>query len=304
MKNKRLKISENERGLRLDVALATLLDMPRASVQKAIKSGHVTLNGIPLKASYKLNGSEEIDYSLPEEEGSDLVAYDLPLDILFEDEYLLIVNKPSGLVVHPAYGHKSDTLVNALIAHSAKLSDVNGPYRPGIVHRLDKNTSGLLIVCKNNEVHERIARLLQERKIQREYTALVMGYLAEDAGMIKTYLTRSKTNYQKMENTPATGKLAISRFAVVERFRGYMLMRVNLETGRTHQIRAHMEFLNTPIVGDDLYGKNNTKLYNKGQLLHASHLRFTHPYTQKEVSVTSPLPDYFTKVLTKLRQDL
>jgi 23S rRNA pseudouridine1911/1915/1917 synthase len=206
--------------------------------------------------------------------------------------------------VHPSFGHKKETLVHALLARGDKYSDVNGVFRPGIVHRLDKETSGLLIVCKNNEVHNKIAKLLKKREITRRYTALVRGKVREEAGVIKTYLTRSKDNFKKMANTPATGKLAISHFKVKERFKGYMLLEVELETGRTHQIRAHLEFINTPIVGDALYGLKKDPLYSKGQLLHASYLAFTHPYTGELVEVSAELPDYFTKVLRRLQKDL
>ncbi len=300
----KIKVTSEYKNIRVDVALAALLNVPRATIQKVIKDDGVTYNDVPLKASYKLKGDETLMYTPPRDDISDLVPYDFPLDIVYEDDDLLIVNKPSGLVVHPAFGHKSDTLVNALIAHNLKLSDINGTYRPGIVHRLDKDTSGLIIVCKNNEVHEKVAKLLKNHAIKREYTALVLGHLVEDAGVVKTYLTRSKTNYQKMANSPTTGKLAITHFTVIERFNRYMLMRLNLETGRTHQIRAHLEFLNTPVIGDALYGQNNTKLYNKGQLLHAGHLEFVHPITKKVVSVHAPLPAYFENILIKLRSNL
>ncbi len=301
---KLIKIPSTAKNKRLDVVLAELLDVPRAQVQQVIKAGNVTLFGNALKASYKVNGDEEISYTPLEVITDDLTPYDFKLDIVYEDEHLVIVNKPAGLVVHPSYGHKDDTLVNALIARYQELSDVNGPFRPGIVHRLDKETSGLLIVCKNNEVHNKLAALLKKHEITRIYYALVQGNLHEEAGVIKTYLTRSKENYQKMTNTPATGKLAITHFEVQERFQQYMLLKVKLETGRTHQIRAHMEFINTPVVGDRLYGKNNLKLYNKGQLLHAGELSFKHPITKKEVRFTAPLPKYFNDVLKKLRQDL
>lgn len=301
---KKIIISENYAGKRVDVVLAELLMIPRAQVQHAIKSGNVTLFGTPLKASYKVSEGEEISFIEAPVTTDDLVPFSFTLDIVFEDEYLLVINKPAGLVVHPSYGHKADTLVNALIARYTDLSDVNGPFRPGIVHRLDKETSGLLIVCKNNEVHNKLAKLLKNHEIKRKYYALAVGNLHEDAGVIKTYLNRSKTNFQKMEATPNTGKLAITHFKVKERFKGYMLLEVLLETGRTHQIRAHLEYIKTPVVGDRLYGENNLKLYNKGQLLHAGGLSFVHPMTGKEVSVSAPLPTYFEEVLINLRKGL
>lgn len=304
MENKLLKVDFEHSGKRADVVLSSLLSITRAQVQKMIKDGDIKLNGTSVKASYRIEGGEEFSVTIREKEAPNLTPYEIELDVRYEDEYLLVVNKPAGLVVHPSFGHKKETLVHALLARGDKYSDINGVFRPGIVHRLDKETSGLLIVCKNNEVHNKIAKLLKKREITRRYTALVRGKVREEAGVIKTYLTRSKDNFKKMANTPATGKLAISHFKVKERFKGYMLLEVELETGRTHQIRAHLEFINTPIVGDALYGLKKDPLYSKGQLLHASYLAFTHPYTGELVEVSAELPDYFTKVLRRLQKDL
>lgn len=304
MENKLLKVDFEHSGKRADVVLSSLLSITRAQVQKMIKDGDIKLNGTSVKASYRIEGGEEFSVTIREKEAPNLTPYEIELDVRYEDEYLLVVNKPAGLVVHPSFGHKKETLVHALLARGDKYSDVNGVFRPGIVHRLDKETSGLLIVCKNNEVHNKIAKLLKKREITRRYTALVRGKVREEAGVIKTYLTRSKDNFKKMANTPATGKLAISHFKVKERFKGYMLLEVELETGRTHQIRAHLEFINTPIVGDALYGLKKDPLYSKGQLLHASYLAFTHPYTGELVEVSAELPDYFTKILRRLQKDL
>jgi 23S rRNA pseudouridine1911/1915/1917 synthase len=304
MENKLLKVDFEHSGKRADVVLSSLLSITRAQVQKMIKDGDIKLNGTSVKASYRIEGGEEFSVTIREKEAPNLTPYEIELDVRYEDEYLLVVNKPAGLVVHPSFGHNKETLVHALLARGDKYSDVNGVFRPGIVHRLDKETSGLLIVCKNNEVHNKIAKLLKKREITRRYTALVRGKVREEAGVIKTYLTRSKDNFKKMANTPATGKLAISHFKVKERFKGYMLLEVELETGRTHQIRAHLEFINTPIVGDALYGLKKDPLYSKGQLLHASYLAFTHPYTGELVEVSAELPDYFTKVLRRLQKDL
>lgn len=304
MENKLLKVDFEHSGKRADVVLSSLLSITRAQVQKMIKDGDIKLNGTSVKASYRIEGGEEFSVTIREKEAPNLTPYEIELDVRYEDEYLLVINKPAGLVVHPSFGHKKETLVHALLARGDKYSDVNGVFRPGIVHRLDKETSGLLIVCKNNEVHNKIAKLLKKREITRRYTALVRGKVREEAGVIKTYLTRSKDNFKMMANTPATGKLAISHFKVKERFKGYMLLEVELETGRTHQIRAHLEFINTPIVGDALYGLKKDPLYSKGQLLHASYLAFTHPYTGELVEVSAELPDYFTKVLRRLQKDL
>ena len=302
--NKTILIPESEKGKRIDVVLAELLGLPRAQVQKSIKEELVLRGELALKASYKVSGGETVTYSDVSMTTDDLVPYEMKLDILYEDAYLLVINKPAGLVVHPSFGHKDDTLVNALIARQGPLSDINGAFRPGIVHRLDKETSGLLVVCKNNDVHTKVAKLLKDRKMKRHYLALVVGALHEDAGVIKTYLARSKKNYQKMENTPSTGKLAITHFKVRARYEGYMLLDVELDTGRTHQIRAHMEFLNTPVVGDRLYGTNNLKLYKEGQLLHAARLVFPHPYTGQIIDVSAPLPAYYENVIKRLEKDL
>lgn len=298
-----IKVSDEHINERLDVVLSSLLNSSRAQVQKMIKDGDVTLFGAKVKASYRITGNEEFKVIIREKKALDLTPYKLELDVRYEDEYLLVVNKPAGLVVHPSFGHNHQTLVHALLARGDEYSDVNGVFRPGIVHRLDKDTSGLLIVCKNNEVHNKISRLLQKHEITRRYSALVRGKLSEEAGVIRTYLTRSKENYQKMENTPATGKLAITHFKVKERFKGYMLLEVDLETGRTHQIRAHLEFINTPLVGDKLYGLKKDPLYDRGQLLHASYLAFIHPYTKEKVEVRAELPTYFSKVLARLQKD-
>lgn len=302
--SKTIQIPYADKGKRIDVVLAEILGAPRAQVQKAMKEELVLRDEIALKASYRVSGGETITYRDVTVTTDDLTPYAYKLDIVYEDDYLLVINKPAGLVVHPSFGHKDDTLVNALIARHAPLSNVNGPFRPGIVHRLDKETSGLLVVCKNNDVHTKVAKLLQERKMKRHYLALVVGSLHEDAGVIKTYLARSKKNYQKMENTPNTGKLAITHFKVKTRYNGFMLLDLELDTGRTHQIRAHMEFLNTPVVGDRLYGTNNLKLYKEGQLLHAARLVFPHPYTGKIIDVTAPLPLYYENVIKRLEKDL
>lgn len=300
---KTILVDEASNNLRIDVFLAPQLGMPRSQVQRLIKEGFVRVHDSLAKASYKVRTGEVIDV-LIEERNLDLKPFYSKLDIAYEDEYLLVINKPAGLVVHPAFGHNDDTLVNALVAHNMSLSDVGGTFRPGIVHRLDKNTSGLLIVCKNNEVHNKMAKLIKDHQVVRRYTALVKGNLTESSGKITTYLRRSKTNYQKMENNPSEGKLAISTFEVKERFNGYLLLEVELKTGRTHQIRAHMEYIGTPVVGDDLYGKNNRDLYKNGQLLHAGELVFIHPYTNEKLVITAPLPDYFNDILTKLRTNL
>lgn len=301
MKKKTYKVEIIEKSIRLDLYLAELLNISRAQVQKLIKDEAVTLNGNLVKASAKVFSNDEICVTEIEVETFDLEPYPIPLDIVFEDEYIVVINKDAGLVVHPSFGHRNDTLVNALVARFQSLSNVGGEYRPGIVHRLDKDTSGLIIVCKTNKAHNAFAAMMKEHEVERRYTALVLGSFTEDAGMIKSYLKRSAENYQKMAASPREGKLAITHFKVLERFARHTLLELTLETGRTHQIRAHLEHLNAPIEGDPLYGRNNTKLYNKGQLLHAYELIFTHPFTHQKIILNAPLPPHFTTILTNLR---
>lgn len=301
MKPTLLTISPELAGERVDKALALILNEPRAFVQKALENGAILLDNNVVKASYRVRENDVFTYVLQEELPLSITATNIPLDIVYEDNDFLVINKQAGLVVHPSFGHKDDTLVNALLYHQKKLSDVNGEFRPGIVHRLDKDTSGLLIVCKNNKIHEAFAKMFKEHKVHREYTALAYGSLNEEAGRIKTYLKRSNDNYQKMVATSSEGKLAITEFKVIERFPGHILLSLNLQTGRTHQIRAHLEFIGLGIVGDPLYGEKGRKIKNNGQLLHSTTLRFVHPFTKEEMSFSAPLPKAFGQVLDSLR---
>lgn len=302
VKNK-YKISNNLVGLRIDKAL-TLLDntCSRVYYSNLIKNGYITVNGEKISPSYKIQNEDEIVVYVKKEEIDDSIKpYELELDIIYEDDDILIINKPQGLVVHPGDGHQNDTLVNALIYNKKELSTVNGLNRVGIVHRIDKDTSGLLLVCKNDYAHNFIAEQLKDHTMHREYIALVTGVIANNKGKIIAPLARSNENRMKYEVNPVEGKEAITHFEVIKRFEKYTLIKCRLETGRTHQIRVHMEYIHHPIVGDPLYGHNNCALYNKGQLLHAYKLTFIHPKAKKEMTFECPLPDYFESIINNLK---
>lgn len=302
VKNK-YKISNNLVGLRIDKAL-TVLDntCSRVYFSNLIKNGYITVNGEKISPSYKIQNEDEIVVYAKEDEIDDSIKpYELELNIIYEDDDILIINKPQGLVVHPGDGHQNDTLVNALIYNKKELSTVNGLNRVGIVHRIDKDTSGLLLVCKNDYSHNFIAEQLKDHTMHREYIALVTGVIANNKGKIIAPLARSKENRMKYEVNPVEGKEAITHFEVIKRFEKYTLIKCRLETGRTHQIRVHMDYIHHPIVGDPLYGHNNCALYNKGQLLHAYKLTFIHPKTKKEMTFECPLPDYFESIINNLK---
>ena len=296
-------ISNNLVDLRLDKAL-TLIDKnySRVFYSNAIKNGEILVNNEKTHPSYKVQLNDEITTNfIAKTISEDLTPYELQLDILYEDEAIIIINKPQGLVVHPGDGHHDDTLVNALIYNQKILSTINGLNRVGIVHRIDKDTSGLLLVCKTNYAHNFIAEQLKDHTMHREYIALVCGVLEHDKGKIIAPLARSKDNRLKFEVNTITGKEAVTHFSVLKRFQKYTLIECKLETGRTHQIRVHMEYINHPIVGDPLYGKNNCAIYSKGQLLHAYKLTFIHPITKKEMTFEAPLPDYFKNIIDNLK---
>lgn len=302
VKNK-YKISNNLVGLRIDKAL-TVLDntCSRVYFSNLIKNGYITVNGEKISPSYKIQNEDEIVVYVKEDEIDDSIKpYELELNIIYEDDDILIINKPQGLVVHPGDGHQNDTLVNALIYNKKELSTVNGLNRVGIVHRIDKDTSGLLLVCKNDYSHNFIAEQLKDHTMHREYIVLVTGVIANNKGKIIAPLARSKENRMKYEVNPVEGKEAITHFEVIKRFEKYTLIKCRLETGRTHQIRVHMDYIHHPIVGDPLYGHNNCALYNKGQLLHAYKLTFIHPKTKKEMTFECPLPDYFESIINNLK---
>lgn len=286
-------------GARLDKALADLTDLSRSQANDEIKKGTVLVNGEPVKAKYTVKEGDIISYQLPEEEILDYEAEDIPIEIVYEDEDLAIINKAQGMVVHPSAGHSSGTLVNALLYHIKDLSTINGVVRPGIVHRIDKDTSGLLMIAKNDKAHHILADELKAKKSLRKYLAIVHGNLPNDRGMIEAPIGRSEKDRKKQAVT-AKGKDAITRFQVVERFGDFTLVDLSLETGRTHQIRVHMAYIGHPVAGDPLYGPRKT-LAGNGQFLHAQTLGFTHPSTGEMVTFTAEPPIIFRQTLEKLR---
>lgn len=287
-------------GVRLDKALADETELSRALANEQVKLGQVLVNGQVKKAKYSVQVGDIITYQLPEIVEVDYVAEDIPLDMVYEDADVAVVNKPQGMVVHPSAGHPSGTLVNALLYHVKDLSGINGVARPGIVHRIDKDTSGLLMIAKNDEAHTALAEELKAKKSLRKYLAIVHGNLPNDRGVIDAPIGRSEKDRKKQAVT-AKGKDAVTRFQVVERFGDYTLVELTLETGRTHQIRVHMAYIGHPVAGDEVYGPRKT-LKGHGQFLHAQTLGFTHPKTGELVTFTAPAPAIFQETLEKLRK--
>ncbi|HHJ7995426.1 TPA: RluA family pseudouridine synthase [Streptococcus pyogenes] len=287
-------------GQRLDKALADLSPLSRGQANDQIKQGLVLVNGQQKKAKYTVQAGDMICFELPKEEVLEYQAQNIPLDIIYEDDALAIINKPQGMVVHPSAGHPSGTMVNALMYHIKDLSSINGVVRPGIVHRIDKDTSGLLMVAKTDAAHQALAEELKAKKSLRKYLAIVHGNLPNDRGMIEAPIGRSEKDRKKRAVT-AKGKEAVTRFTVLERFGDYSLVELQLETGRTHQIRVHMAYIGHPVAGDPLYGPRKT-LSGHGQFLHAKTLGLTHPMTGKEMIFTVEAPEIFQKVLKLLRK--
>ncbi|MEX2804503.1 RluA family pseudouridine synthase [Streptococcus sp. H31] len=287
-------------GDRLDKTLSDQTDLSRSQIQQLIKGGLVLVNGQSKKASYTVQIGDLVSYQTPQAEILEYKAENLPLDIIYEDADLAVVNKPQGMVVHPAAGHTRGTLVNALLYHIKDLSAINGVIRPGIVHRLDKDTSGLLMIAKNDQAHQKLAAELKDKKSLRQYLAIVHGNLPDDYGLIEAPIGRSKKDRKKQAVT-AQGKPAATHFHVLERFGAYTLVELTLETGRTHQIRVHMAYIGHPLAGDVLYGPRKT-LPGAGQFLHARTLGFTHPRTGELLEFSAPLPQLFQETLDKLRE--
>ncbi|EOZ1612283.1 RluA family pseudouridine synthase [Streptococcus pyogenes] len=287
-------------GQRLDKALADLSPLSRGQANDQIKQGLVLVNGQQKKAKYTVQAGDVICFELPKEEVLEYQAQNIPLDIIYEDDALAIINKPQGMVVHPSAGHPSGTMVNALMYHIKDLSSINGVVRPGIVHRIDKDTSGLLMVAKTDAAHQALAEELKAKKSLRKYLAIVHGNLPNDRGMIEAPIGRNEKDRKKQAVT-AKGKEAVTRFTVLERFGDYSLVELQLETGRTHQIRVHMAYIGHPVAGDPLYGPRKT-LSGHGQFLHAKTLGLTHPMTGKEMIFTVEAPEIFQKVLKLLRK--
>ena len=294
-----MEVIIKEEGLRLDKALADLSNLSRSQANQAIKDGSVLVNGQPKKAKYSVKAGDVISFEEPEEEVLDYQAENLPLEIVYEDQDLAVVNKPQGMVVHPSVGHSSGTLVNALLYHIKDLSTINGVVRPGIVHRIDKDTSGLLMVAKNDQAHQALADELKAKKSLRKYLAIVHGNLPNDRGKIEAPIGRSEKDRKKQAVT-AKGRPAVTHFHVLERFGNYSLLELRLETGRTHQIRVHMAYIGHPLAGDPLYGPCKT-LKGHGQFLHAQTLGFTHPRTGQVLEFSVQPPAIFQETLEKLR---
>lgn len=297
-------LTADRSGERADAALARLApDLTRSAAQRLLEEGRVLREGRPLRKNDKLQAGDVLELDLPEPQPVTLEPEDIPLDIVYEDKDLLVINKPKGLVVHPAAGHWSGTLVNALLYHCRdSLSGINGELRPGIVHRIDKDTSGLLIVAKNDFAHQALAAQLQDHTLARTYVCLVVGGVREDSGVIDAPIGRHPTDRKKMAVTEKNSRHAVTHWRVLERFPGYTLLECRLETGRTHQIRVHMAYRNHPIVGDTVYGRPKPELGQDSQCLHARALTFRHPRTGETMTLTCPLPDYFTRLLEALRR--
>ena len=289
-------------GVRLDKAVADLTPLSRSHANEQIKNGQILVNGQVKKAKYAVKAGDVITYELPEPEALEYVAENLPLDIVYQDEDVAVVNKAQGMVVHPSAGHTSGTLVNALMYHIKDLSGINGVLRPGIVHRIDKDTSGLLMIAKNDDAHIKLAEELKDKKSLRKYWTIVHGNLPNDRGVIEAPIGRSEKDRKKQAVT-AKGKPAVTRFHVLERFGNYTLVELQLETGRTHQIRVHMAYIGHPVAGDEVYGPRKT-LKGHGQFLHARTLGFTHPKTAEVMEFTAEAPAIFQETLEKLRKGM
>ena len=295
-------IDEENKGLRLDKYLTSNTEYTRSKIQKMIDNNKILVNGKSVKASYVLKEGDYIDIE-EYEENIDIIPENIPLDIYYEDDDLIVVNKPSGMVVHPAPGNYSGTLVNALMYHTNNLSTVNTNIRPGIVHRIDADTSGLLLVAKNDKAHNILAEQIAKKEVVREYIALVDGVIKEDSATIDAPIGRDSSNRKKMTVTSVNSKDAITHLKVLERYKNATLIKCKLETGRTHQIRVHLNYIGHPVINDPVYGKK--KLIDKefGQMLHAEKIGFIHPTTKKYMEFTSPLPDKFNEILKIYKEE-
>lgn len=290
-----------ESGQRIDKYIAEKQELSRVAVQRLIEEENILVNGKPTKPSYIIQNGDEVTIQMPEVKETDLKPQELPLDIVYEDDDIIVVNKAKGMVVHPAVGNPDGTLVNAIMAHcKGNLSGIGGELRPGIVHRLDKDTSGLLIIAKNDKAHLAMSEQIQNREVKKTYLALVKGAVPENEATIKMPIGRSTKDRKKMAVT-SKGKEAITHFKVLERFEKYTYLEVNIETGRTHQIRVHMAEIGHPVVGDMIYSNGKNEFNIEGQMLHAHRLEFKHPITGKAMCLEAPLPKYFASILLNLR---
>lgn len=303
MSSQQIIMTEENKSERLDKVLSAINEeWSRSQIQQWIKEGDITVNGEKVKSNYKCQPGDIVDVSPSEPEELDVIAEDIPLDIYYEDADVIVVNKPKGMVVHPAPGHASGTLVNALMYHCKDLSGINGVLRPGIVHRIDKDTSGLLMVAKNDFAHEKLVKQLQDKTVTRKYLALVHGEIPHEAGTIDAPIGRDKRDRQSMTVTDENSRHAVTHFHVLERFKDFTFIECQLETGRTHQIRVHMKYIGYPLAGDPKYGPRKT-LDLDGQALHAAVLGFIHPRSNEYMEYEAPLPAYFENLLGSLRNN-
>jgi len=300
----KIEVTESKKGVRLDTFLTErYAEFSRSGLQQLIKKGHITVNGETKKAGYNLRVGDEIAIEFVEPVEIKLIAQDIPLDIVYQDEDLVVINKPQGLTVHPSAGHADGTLVNALLFHIKDLSGINGELRPGIVHRLDKDTSGLMLVAKNDFAHRNLAKQIGEKTCVRQYIALLEGRFTPMEYELTTHFARSSVDRKKMAVTQnADDRIAITKFVVKEYLGNYTLCNCVLRTGRTHQIRVHSAYLGHPIVGDPVYGFKKQKFDLAGQLLHSQYIEFTHPRTGERLHFSAELPEYFEKVVNILRK--
>ena len=293
-----IDVPDEETGERIDSFLSGKTDFTRTRIQQLIKDRNITVNGKPTKSSYKIEENDEIAIEVPEVETTEIKPENIKIDIVYEDSDIAVINKQAGLVVHPAHGHYSGTLVNAILYHIKDLSGINGEIRPGIVHRLDKDTSGLIVIAKNDKVHTALTEMFQEKKIRKTYLAILKGKLNKSEGKIVTQIGRDKNDRKKMTviDDAAKGKNAITNYRVISQNNLFTLVKVNIETGRTHQIRVHMRYLGYPILGDSVYGRKDNE---KRQMLHAYKLEFLHPVTGRQMEFTGEIPEDFQKALKK-----
>ena len=300
-----IKINEESVGKRIDSFIPSIKkDISRSMVQKLIEEKNIKVNGKETKHSYKLKLNDEIEISIPEAKEIDLKAQDIPLDIIYEDDDIIVINKPKGMVVHPANGNPDGTLVNAVMAICKdSLSGIGGEIRPGIVHRLDKDTSGAIIVAKNDKAHINLSEQLKEHKVKKTYLALVRGIIKENEATINMPISRSNKDRKKMD-VNKEGKEAITHFKVLRRYKNkYTLLQINLETGRTHQIRVHLSYIGYPIIGDEVYSNGKNEWDIKGQWLHAWKLEFMHPITKEKISLEAEIPEYLKNILKELEEE-
>jgi 23S rRNA pseudouridine1911/1915/1917 synthase len=290
-----------DEGMRVDVFLSERIEgVTRSHVKKLVDEGNVKLHGKTIKGSYKLKTGDDIEVIIPEPRHNEVVPENIDIDIMYEDDYLAVVNKPKGMVVHPAFGHYTGTLVNALLAKCKSLSGINGVIRPGIVHRIDKDTSGVLVVAKNDFAHVKLSKQIKDHTVKRVYVALCEGVIKDDEGTIDLPIGRHPQDRKKMA-VVENGRNAVTHYKVIERFKENTLIEARLETGRTHQIRVHMAHMGHPLVGDPVYGFKKQKYKINGQALHAMTLGFIHPETGEYMEFSAPLPEYFEDLLNKLR---